>query len=104
MLLENVASRPGMATERGWIMHFIDLEAASACVCAGRLRGQEFENRFLRGRGLIGREQMAGMFEQDELCAGNARRDQFRICGRDQPVGLPVNDERWRRDLRQAAE
>ena len=47
---------------------------------------------------------MAGMFEQDELCARNARGDQFPVAGRDQPIRLPVNDERWSRDLGQPAE
>ena len=47
---------------------------------------------------------MAGAFEQDQLCTGNARRDQFPVADRDQPVDLPVNYERWSRDLGQAAE
>ncbi len=67
------------------------LEPLFASVCANWLRGQEFEDRFLRSLGLIGREQMAGMFEQDELCAGNARRDQFPVGRRDQ-AGRPSRE------------
>ena len=94
----------GRAADPGWNVRFIDLVPLFACVCAGRSRDQEFENRSSRSLGLIGREQMAGAFEQDELCTGNARRDQFPVADRDQPVGSPVNDERWSRDLGQAAE
>ena len=83
----------GRGADRCRNMRFAALEPLFASVCADRSRGQEFEDRFVRGRGLIGRKQMAGAFEQDELCAGNARRDQFPVADRDQPVDLPVNYE-----------
>src|SRR6202034_3337010 len=94
----------GRAVDRRWKMCSIDLGPLFGSVCVDRLRGQKFENRCLRGFRLIGQEQMAGVFEQDEPCPGNARRDQFPVSRRAQPVGLAVNDEGWSRDLGQAAE
>jgi hypothetical protein len=46
----------GWARDRGSDVRWIDLEPLCAWVCAGRLHGQEFENRFSRRLGLIGRE------------------------------------------------
>src|ERR1700723_2509884 len=96
--------RPWMHGRAAGICSSVDLPSSFACICADWLRSQEFKDRSVRGLGLIGGEQMAGAFEQDELWAGNPRRGQFPIGRRDQPVSLSVNYERWSRDLGQAAE
>src|ERR1700721_1844938 len=96
--------RPWMHGRAAGVCSSVDLPSSFACICADWLRSQEFKDRSVRGLRLIGREQMAGVFEQDELCAGNPRRDQFPIGRRDQAVGLSVNYERGRRDLGQAGE
>src|SRR5579863_3411836 len=77
--------------DRHWNMTSEDLGPISL-VLAARLRSQEFKNSPVRGFRLIGRKQMAGAIEQHELCARNARRDQFPVARRDQPIGLSVND------------
>src|ERR1700735_4054191 len=79
------------------VSFFTGLEPPFASVAADRLRGQECEDCFFRGLRLIGREEMAGTFEQDELRSGNTRRDQFPVAGRDQAIELPVNYQGWSR-------
>jgi len=101
---KELGSRPRMHGGPAGTCRSVDLPSSFACICADWLRNQEFKDRSLRRLGLIGREQMAGVFEQDELCTGNARRDQFPVARRDQPVGLPVNNQGWSRDVRQPAE
>ena len=75
MYAQNELGQPDrrMGCRPAGVRRSVDLASSFSCVCTDWLRGQEFENRSLRGLGLIGREQMAGVFEQDELCAGNAR-------------------------------
>src|SRR3984885_7318149 len=101
---KELAPRPRMHGGPAGTCRSVDLPSSFACICADWLRNQEFKDRSLRRLGLIGREQMAGVFEQDELCAGNPRRDQFPIGRRDQAVGLSVNYERGSRDPGQAGE
>ena len=63
----------GRVADLCWNMRFKDLESLFAWVCADRWRGQEFEDRSMRGLGPIGRKQIAGAFEQDQLGISRCR-------------------------------
>src|SRR5580698_7391042 len=53
--------------------------------------------------GLIGRENVAGMRDQDEFSVSNSLGDETGVRGWNEPVGFAVNDESGSRDLREAA-
>jgi hypothetical protein len=41
-------------------------------LCSGEIRGKKLEYFFVGKLGLVGKEQVTGVFEQDELCARNS--------------------------------
>ena len=50
--------------------------------------------------GLVGRENVAGMRDQDEFSVWNLFSDEAGVRGWNEPVGFAVNDESRSRDLR----
>src|SRR5208283_5936786 len=57
----------------------------------------------MRCAGLIGPEYMAGVGQQNELRSGNTTRENARVRGRDEPIGLAVDEQRWGGDFSQTA-
>jgi hypothetical protein len=44
----------------------------TAGLCSGEIRRKKLEYFFVGKLGLVGKEQVTGVFEQDELCARNS--------------------------------
>ena len=65
------------------------------------LRHEKFQNGVVHRFWLVRTENVAGVRDHHEFCAGNTFRDDFAVSRRDEPVGFSVDDERGRRDLRE---